>query len=294
MRSPTVLNEVQIEEIRKLAREKRRLLDVNCEMPLANDIFLILEQLDIKLLEYPVYSDSDRPAFSAAIMCDEVNGKEIVFIGLNTADYFDKQIFAIAHELYHYFTKTGWHLSRLNDIEKTIVEAKANRFAAEFLLPESIFKNIILEEFNYSTLVKITDKAMLRFIARIQCTWWLPFRAIVSRLDEIGAISKEQYDNLYTTDERSNDGEYYRLGTAFDIEAFKRLNTKTFSIGTSAKDLEIIIRNFEDHLIDEDTFATTLQLFDKSPDDFGYSVTVSEEDVKELEGFFSGEASNES
>lgn len=62
--------------------------------------------------------------------------KEFVFIVINTAD-FDKQIFAIAHELHHYFIKTGSHLRRLSEEQNDLIEVKANLFAAEFLLSKS-------------------------------------------------------------------------------------------------------------------------------------------------------------
>lgn len=284
-----MLNEVQIEEIRKLASDKRQSLNIASEVPIAKDIFTILEQLDIILLEYPINSEGDSPAFSAAIMYSEENGKEFVFISLNTADYFDKQVFAIAHELYHYYSKTGYHLSRLNDVENNLVEAKANRFAAEFLFPEVALKSIAIEEFKTSKLEKIPEKTLLRFIVRLQCTWWLPYRSIVKRLSEIGAISQEQYNKLYDINERDLNSEYGKMGLAFNKEVYNKLNKKTNKIGTSAKDIEIIIRNFEDNLIDEDKFAETLNLFGKSPDDFGYKITVSDEDLDEFDAFFSGE-----
>ena len=41
---------------------------------------------------------------------------------------------------------------------------------------------------------------------------------------------------------------------------FSKLNKPTNNIGTSPKNIEIIIRNFEDHLIDEDNFMKTLAL----------------------------------
>lgn len=274
MSQSITLNEVQVEEIRKLARDKRQSLSIIGEMPIANDIFTILEQLNIKLLEYPIQSEGDRPAFSAAIMYSEEDGEELVFIGLNTADYFDKQVFAIAHELYHYYTKAGSHLSRLTDIENTLIEAKANRFAAEFLFPEVALKSIILNEFKTSNLAKASEKKILRFIARLQCTWWLPYRSIVKRLHEIGAISEEQYSKLYSNNERDLHAEYGRMGTAFNDEVFKKLNSKTNAIGTSMRDIDIIIRNFEDGLINEDKLVDTLRLFNKSPDDFGYEIIV--------------------
>lgn len=293
MNPSTMLNEVQIEEIRKLASDKRQSLNIASEVPIAKDIFTILEQLDITLLEYPINSENDSPVFSAAIMYSEENGNEFVFLGLNTADYFDKQVFAIGHELYHYYSKTGSHLSRLNDVENNLIEAKANRFAAEFLFPEVALKSIVIEEFKTSKLHKIPEKTLLRFIVRLQCTWWLPYRSIVKRLSEIGAISEAQYHKLYDINERDLNSEYGKMGLAFNKEVHNKLNKKTNKIGTSAKDIEIIIRNFEDNLIDEDMFFETLNLFGKSPNDFGYKITVSDEDLDEFDAFFSGENNHE-
>lgn len=283
------LNEIQIENIRKLAGDERRKLGFIGETPIANDIFTILENMNILLLEYPIKSDDVKPAFSAALMCSTEGDKELVFIGLNTADFFDKQIFAIAHELYHFYTKTGSHLSRLSEEEDSYVEAEANRFAAEFLLPESTLKSIVLDEFKTSSLRKIQTKMLLRFIARLQCVWWLPYRSLVKRLREIDAVSDEQYERLYNIDERDLDGEYGRMGKAINKEVFVKLNTATNNIGTSPKDIEIIIRNFEDGIIDEDKFIDTLNLFNKKPDDFGYKFEVSDEDIDEFEEFFNEE-----
>ena len=198
--NPIMLNEVQVDEIRKLVGDERRFLGFVGETPIANDIFTILDRLDIMLLEYPIESEGDRPAFSAAIMYSEEGDKKLTFIGLNTADFYDKQIFAIAHELYHYYTKSGSHLSRPEDEESSLIEIKANRFAAEFLLPETVLESIVLDEFKTSTLEKVQHKTLLRFIARLHCTWWLPYRSLVKRMHEIGAISAEQYAELYSVD----------------------------------------------------------------------------------------------
>lgn len=293
MNQRIMLNEVQIEEIRKLARDQRQSLGFIGETPIANDIFTILDKLNIMLLEYPIKPEGDKPAFSAAMIYSVEGNRELVFIGLNTADYFDKQVFAIAHELYHYYTKTGSHLSRLEDEENNLIEAKANRFAAEFLLPEVTLEGIVLEEFKTSSLVDVSKKTLLRFIARLQCTWWIPYRSIVKRLSEIKAISKKQYEKLYTINERNLNDEYGKIGRAINNEAFIKLNKATNNIGTSPNNIEIIIRNFEDNLIDEDKFADTLSLFNKIPDNFGYEITVSDEDIDELDAFFDGEGNDE-
>ena len=291
--NPIMLNEVQVDEIRKLAGDERRFLGFVGETPIANDIFTILDRLDIMLLEYPIESEGDRPAFSAAIMYSEEGDKKLTFIGLNTADYYDKQIFAIAHELYHYYTKSGSHLSRPEDEEGSLIEIKANRFAAEFLLPETVLESIVLDEFKTSTLEKVQHKTLLRFIARLHCTWWLPYRSLVKRMHEIGAISAEQYAELYSVDERDLQGEYGKIGQAINKEVFLKLNQPTKNIGTSPNEIEIIIRNFEDNLIDEDKFAETLSLFNRTPDEFGYEIKVSQEDIDELDAFFSREDDDE-
>lgn len=291
--NPITLNEVQVDEIRKLAGDERRFLGFVGETPIANDIFTILDRLDIMLLEYPIEPEGDRPAFSAAIMYSEEGDKKLTFIGLNTADFYDKQIFAIAHELYHYYTKSGSHLSRPEDEEGSLIEIKANRFAAEFLLPETVLESIVLDEFKTSTLEKVQHKTLLRFIARLHCTWWLPYRSLVKRMHEIGAISAEQYAELYSVDERDLQGEYGKIGQAINKEVFLKLNQPTKNIGTSPNEIEIIIRNFEDNLIDEDKFAETLSLFNRTPDEFGYEIKVSQEDIDELDAFFSREDDDE-
>ena len=294
MNKSNTLNEIDIENIRKLASDKRLTLGFVGESPIANDIFTILENLNISLLEYPIKSENEKPAFSASLIYSSEGNKELVFIGLNTADYFDKQIFAIAHELYHFYTKTGSHLSRFSKQENNLIELKANRFAAEFLLPENTLKSIVLDEFKTSSLDKMQTNTILRFIARLQCTWWLPYHSIVKRLKEINAINSNQYNELYKIKERDLNSEYGRMGKAINRDIFIKLNTSTNEIGTSPKDLEVIIRNFEDNIISEDKFIETLSLFNKKPYDFGYDIQVSDEDIDEFEEFFSKGDTDES
>ena len=79
-------SELQIERVRKQAEERRRALGFVGETPIARELFTILEIMGIVLLQFPIRSDHSRPAFSAAMMCSEEGGEELVFIGLNTAD----------------------------------------------------------------------------------------------------------------------------------------------------------------------------------------------------------------
>lgn len=282
------LSDQEIDTIRKLARDTRFSLGFSDDPPIANDILSILEKLDIILLELPIESEQGNPAFSAVILFSEEGGESLVFIGLNTADYYDKQIFAVAHELYHFFTKSGSHLSRHDGQEDDGSEARANWFAAEFLLPEDVLKRRVFEEFKSESLENVQIRVLLRFIARLHCTWWLPYRSLVKRLWEIHAITEDQFRELYAINERNPDGEYGRIGRSTQSDIFIKLNTPTKTIGTSPKAMETIIRNFENNLIDEDTFVRILGQFNKSPADYGHEITVSPDDIDEILDFFEG------
>ena len=287
MRLTTQLSDLQVAEIKRLAEENRLALGF-VNTPIAAEIFSVLDKLDITLLQLPIESRGDRPAFSAAMIYSRDGDNELVFIGLNSADYYDKQLFAIAHELYHFFAKTGSHFSRVDD-DATLIEVKANRFAAEFLLPEGALRNVVISEFKTPSLKGIPTKKLLRFVARLHCTWWLPYPALVRRLKEVDAVSDTQYEELCDIDARSPEGEYWRIGMATNDTVFSMLNRVTRITGTSPKSIEVIIRNFEDNLVDDDQFAELLELYGKSPRDFGYGYRVAEEDIKELETFFGGE-----
>ena len=54
------LSEVQIEKIRKLARNIRESLGFIGETPIANDIFTILDKKDIILIEYPIKAENNK------------------------------------------------------------------------------------------------------------------------------------------------------------------------------------------------------------------------------------------
>lgn len=111
-------------------------------------------------------------------MNSKENDKELVFIDLNTADYFDKQIFVVVHELYLFYTKSCSHLSCPAEGADNLLEKQANRFAVELLLPENILESIVLNKFNSSSLQVRQIKTVLCFIARLPCTWWLPYRSL--------------------------------------------------------------------------------------------------------------------
>lgn len=281
-----VLNEKQIYEVKSLASKARQLFGVYPNVPIGNDIKLLLEKNGILLCEYP-FPDTNGTHTYGNITWFKVDNDTITFIGLNTSSFYDEQIFAIAHEIYHYTTQTGKAYTPDMEYEDKIIEKQADRFAAELLLPPEALRTAVMETIGSADMKDVSEARILRFVARIQCDWWLPFQAIINRLYEEGFIDISQYDRLYEIDCRNEDGIYRRLLKNVDSEISELLNKKTKTIGVSNKVVETIISNYEDGLIDDDEFVRTLGMFDKNPEDFGFCMETEIDD--DLMDFFESE-----
>ena len=270
------LNDNQILEIKKLASEMRRFFGVFPNVPIGNDIRLFLEKKDILLCEYPFSESGDTHTYGNIVMF-KTEDEPITFIGLNTASYYDEQIFALAHEIYHYSTKTGVAYSKGSDAEDKETEKKADRFAAEFLLPVEALREIVNSVFGGDNLCDESESRLLRFVARIQCDWWMPYQSIINRLFEENFISTEQYEDLYEIECRDSDGIYRRILRNTDNEVSELLNTKTRTIGVSSRIIDTIINNYDDGYIGDDEFVKLLSLLGKKPEDYGIALIVDTE-----------------
>ncbi len=277
-----VLDEKKIYEVKDLASETRRSFGVYSNVPIANDIKLLLEKQDIILCEYP-FPDTNGTHTYGNITCFKTDKETFTFIGLNTSCFYDEQIFAIAHEIYHYKTQSGKAYTPDIEYEDKVIEKMADRFAAELLLPDEALKAAVMKAIGKSDMKGVPEARLLRFIARIQCEWWLPFQAITNRLLEEGFIDENQYDKLYKIDCRNKDGMYRRLLKNIDPEISELLNKRTKTVGVSNRVIETIISNYEDRLIDDDEFVHTLALFNKKPEDFGFDMDAEmDDDLKDI------------
>ncbi len=281
-----ILDEKKIYEVKDLASETRRFFGVCPNVPIANDIKFLLEKQGIILCEYP-FPDTNGTHTYGNITCFKTDKETFTFIGLNTSSFYDEQIFAIAHAIYHYKTQLGKAYTPDMEYEDQVIEKMADRFAAELLLPEEALKAAVMKEIGKSDMKDVSEARLLRFIARIQCEWWLPFQAIANRLLEEGFIDEGQYDKLCKIDCRNENGMYRRLLKNIDLEISELLNKKTKTIGVSNRVVETIINNYEDRFIDDDEFVRTLALFDKRPEDFGFDMDAEMDD--DLKDFFESE-----
>ena len=282
--NPVILNDNQIARIKSLAKDTRRIFGVQSNVPVGNDIRLILEKKDILLCEYPFSESGDTHTYGNLVMM-KAEEKTITFIGLNTASYYDEQIFAIAHEIYHFLTETGMAYTAELEVEDKETEKMADRFAAEFLLPAEALSEIVMILFPEGNLKKVSEARLVRLIARLQCDWWMPYQAIVNRLLEEEYITKEQFSRLYEQDCRSEDGTYRRILKSTDNEISELLNTKTRNIGVSSRIIDTIISNYEDGFIEYDELNRLLELLGKSAEDYGLQMIADfDEDLLEMMG----------
>ena len=275
---------MQIDEIKKTADKERRKFEI-IDAPIAGDLFMLLEQEGIAICQYP-FLTSEKSHTDANITRFETGSDQMIFIGLNTAIYYDEQIFALAHELYHYITQTGKAYETDMDEEDKRTEKMADRFAAELLLPSEILNHMIIEQFKTSCLKKVSDLRLLRFIARLQSEWWLPYRALVLRLNEEKYITDEQVDTLFGIDDRDKESIYGKIFFSIAPDCYTKLNTITRRTDVSNWVLEIFIMNFEDGSLTEDEFVKLLNLFGKRPDDFGFDLIVDDSDLDEWNELF--------
>lgn len=91
MNKSVVLGKAQIEQIKQLVEDTRRIFGVYADVPIANDMLVLLERQGIILCEYP-FSASEESHIDATITWFETEGDVLTFIGLNTSLCFAGQI----------------------------------------------------------------------------------------------------------------------------------------------------------------------------------------------------------
>ena len=164
---------------------------------LQDDIFRIIEEIDgIDLLLFPV-EDNEFCGF----ICKY---KSEYFIYINTYLPHGKQIFAAAHELYHFLNDGHKELLHSNIIDENddekvdLEESKANLFAALLLVPdESLKKELDLLK------VSTSDDLDKLKVIKLMDVFAVPYKTIILRLYEIELLSEEETKEWLSIPSRS-------------------------------------------------------------------------------------------
>lgn len=230
------------------------------------DIFSILET-ESKVIYYPI-EDDEICAFYK-----KVNGFKFVFI--NTAIPFEKQIFAAAHELAHVWNIAGdksevlqgkdvrgyteYHEDRNNDIADK-AEDVANRFAAEFLVEETILRNILIEKGATRNSVELST------IIELMDYFLVPYKTIVRRLFEINFILRDQCEELLSIPARGEESPIIRLQNR--LELCLKNNERAQKIKL-ANLVDLSLSTYEQKLRTYQSLKYLLAFSNKTPEQFG-------------------------
>lgn len=247
------LREIEIEVNKRLGEYKRT------GQILRDDIFDILE-MNARVLYYPIEDDE--------ICAFMVNVRGNIFVYINTRIPLEKQVFAAAHELYHI-----WHWPSdqlLNDCvlenqfdrshEISTEELRANRFAAEFLVP----KNVLINELDLRNINRNT--IALPQILELMDVFLVPYKTMVKRLYEIEYISAKVCEEFLQKPARDEHGEVQRWQKRLGL--CKRNNQRTED-KELANLVDMALELYEKKFITVEKMAYLLELEGHSKDEFG-------------------------
>jgi Zn-dependent peptidase ImmA (M78 family) len=224
-----------------------------------DDIFKILE-MNCKTLYYPI-EDNDICGFVYKF-------KEYKFCYINSYIPLEKQVFAAAHELYHVLYSDIGNGELVNSEvldEKVPIsqiareDLKANRFGAEFLVPEEVFRN----ELNIRNIKK--DSIELREIIELMDAFLVPYKTLVRRLYEIDYINLEKCNRFLVEEDRKEDAGVMlwqkRLGLC------KRNNERTKELKLD-KLVDTALKLYDKHQITYEKLNYLLKLANLNPSEF--------------------------
>lgn len=286
------MNNSEVHEIKKVAKAERGRLDLGYG-PIGMRIFSILRNENIQMLYYKSIDSAEECSLSAFYLrkYSSVLDNYSCYIAINTSLPLDLQIFNVGHEYYHHIDKADLdiHVQRLKDPDDRKTNNKANRFAAEFLLPKESIHEYIKDRNKGDISINDWDSIKLfRLIAQIHIEFQVPYKTIVRRLYEIDSICDSKLKQLLDVNERDRESIYYKIGMAINGDIFHMLNKPTEKSGSESDSINMILSNFENELITLDTTIKDLQLFDKSLQDYGYEIEVDDDDLEDIFELFGG------
>jgi Zn-dependent peptidase ImmA (M78 family) len=173
------------EDLKQLAREKRTHYKVDTAAFGLRELRRIYKAEGIRIDPWPL-----SRKIKALYMC--AGGDCSVALQKSLPD--EPKLFALVHELKHHYTdrdSLGAGGLRCGDYEANeLIEKGAEVFAAEFIYPESEFREDV-EAFGHPI---TTPEAIVDF--KRSCTAKVSYRFICKRLERIGLIGVGQFDKV--------------------------------------------------------------------------------------------------
>ena len=197
-----VLPDSIVSIIQEVVETVRQQNGINSEL-VKDSIFGILES-HCTVIYYPLTNEKNRGFHIKKLVNDSLED----FVYINTDKTVEQQVFTAAHELGHIFKVydkvCNMALQRditLDRMDQDYEEKVTDRFAAELLMPEDIFRKATID---YSTELNMKNDVsllqILKLIAKLMDSFMSPFNAVRKRLYEIRVID-DKADN-YMSDRK--------------------------------------------------------------------------------------------
>lgn len=168
-----------------------------------------------------------------------VNGKIEQFVFINTSKVVQEQVWTAAHELGHVWDVDGFvkkHIMKCTeDCEKIV-----GRFAAEFLMPETVFEREVVRkllELQFSG-NQMSQETMVELVTYLMNFFGTPYKSVIRRFVEMGYVSQDNEEE-YLKGFEGNWALYCRL---IRENQYTRLEKQelVYSIGNIQRDLDLL------------------------------------------------------
>ena len=168
---------------------------------LREDIFPLLEKFCI-VVYYPLENETNN-GFHIADLPFSDGKKDVVYI--NTNQEMEKQIFTAAHELGHIWNLDEYVVNHLDiELDLNATEKIMNRFAAELMIPEKYFIELVENTYGKSSENIIGAKDFIRFTAFLMSEFFVPYKSILWRFYELEIINEETFEQIIPNDNEKN------------------------------------------------------------------------------------------
>lgn len=218
--------------IKEFIKEKKQEEGIRNEV-IRDDVFSVLEK-ECNVLYYSL-----DDTIEGCHILKPVNGEMEQFVFINTAKVVQEQVWTAAHELGHV-----WQVDRVMKVlcescqedNETIV----GRFAAEFLMPDTIFIDEVrnkLIEYNFQG-NSISRHMMVELVTYLMNFFCVPYKSVIRRFVETGFVSA-QYENEYLKCFENNIQLYEKLIKENQYTRLEEIK-EVYSIANLQKDLEFL------------------------------------------------------
>lgn len=188
-----------VEQIKLFIYNKRNEDEIKAKYPnalLREDIFSMLDDY-CTVVYFPLENETINGFHITGIV--DASGKENTFVYINTAQTIEKQVFTAAHELGHIWGIDEIISTKFSHIfSSEEIENITSRFAAELLMPEQIFHNSCIAEFdrNKESEGTITIFNLIKSVAVLMTNFFVPYKAVLHRIAELKIITEDAANML--------------------------------------------------------------------------------------------------